>query len=367
MSDFISQLSLSNDEWLSRILRKSRLTPIRVAEIFLVFILVRDILLAAYFGALFPSAKSPGLAKEPLAFLMTDLAQAIILGGFCWLQVAGDKLISGLVNENILEFDENLYRELAKGHRHLRSPWLLLIATVLSVGYAAGLILVFPRISGQLTYPSWGTAHPAIVWIALPVTFMVFYALVMSVLDLIILISVVNRVFRRSRIQIQPLHPDRAGGLAAVGQFSANLGYGMGLIGLTISVGIVNAIVTSYVDYAWLLGLTIYLLVAPIIFFLPLWSAHVKMADHQKYLVKEVSRAFDEVFAQLRASRSQDPEESEPLLKRMRQLDEMRARIMQFPLWPFNVGSVRKFFGLVLSPALPAVISGILEWLGKLL
>ena len=49
-------------------------------------------------------------------------------------------------------------------------------------------------------------------------------------------------------------------------------------------------------------------------------------------------------------------------------LDEVRVLITdQVPVWPFSTGSLRKFFGLTLSPLVPAAISIIIDRIQELL
>ena len=87
------------------------------------------------------------------------------------------------------------------------------------------------------------------------------------------------------------------------------------------------------------------------------------MVAYRNRLVAEISVEFDTVLEKLRASRSSDPEAIESLLKKLRQLDEARSLIMRFPVWPFDTGTIRRFFGLVLSPLLPGAVSTLTDWL----
>ncbi len=111
---------------------------------------------------------------------------------------------------------------------------------------------------------------------------------------------------------------------------------------------------------------TVYVLLAPTGFFIPLWSAHTSMQANRDRLSKTISQEFDGVFARLHGSRSEDADQAELLLKRIRQLDEERKLLERFPVWPFDASSVRKFFGLALSPLLPVATSLALDLLSRL-
>ena len=110
-----------------------------------------------------------------------------------------------------------------------------------------------------------------------------------------------------------------------------------------------------------------YLILAPLIFFLPLRSAHYAMVSFRNQLASEISFEYDSTFEKLRISHSSDSEEMEVILQKLHQLDETRNIIMKFPIWPFNTSSIRRFFGLTLSPLLPVAISVITDWITGLL
>jgi hypothetical protein len=175
-------------------------------------------------------------------------------------------------------------------------------------------------------------------------------------------------VFSRQSIRVQPFHPDRAGGLGAVGRFVANIGYGIGAMGLfLLLVWLLNSVNSTILSSLMLIAMfMMYVLLAPVSFFIPLWSAHVAMLAYRKRLSKALSQEFDSVFAQLHTPPIEDADQAEPLLKRIRQIDEERALLDRFPVWPFDAASVRKFFGLALSPLVPIVTSLMLDLLSKL-
>lgn len=158
------------------------------------------------------------------------------------------------------------------------------------------------------------------------------------------------------------------GGLGAVGRFVANIGYGIGAMGLfLLLVWLQSSIDSTALNNLLLIEMFIvYALAAPTSFFIPLWSAHTAMLAYRNQLSKTISREFDDAFARLHSPRIEDADQAEPLLKRIRQLDEERELLERFPVWPFDAASVRKFFGLALSPLIPIVTSLVLDLLSRL-
>jgi hypothetical protein len=164
------------------------------------------------------------------------------------------------------------------------------------------------------------------------------------------------------------MHPDGAGGLAPLGHFVSSLGYFLFMLGLAYSVRIIqqNVVeISGMDDVVTVVGLVLYLLLAPLIFFLPLQSARGAMIASRNNLLMDVSKEFDATFSEIHQLRSEKAETLEPLLKRQRQIEEMHKTIEKFPVWPFNLANIRNFFSLVLFPILPALISIVIDLLKK--
>jgi hypothetical protein len=362
-----SLLRLQNSERLSKVLKRIRLTPLGVAILVAALNLLINLPLAMHFGAWLPSAKSKGLAAEPSSWLYDFLIQPVILGYFCWLQTAIEQLFRELAHKRVLESEVHLQKVLTKFQKRLQSRWLSRIAAMLSLVFMAWFALAFTKSSIPSPSQSWVTVHPAIVWARIPVIVVAFYALIIDIYDLIIIIVALNDLLRNQKIRVEPFNPDKAGGLGSIGRFSANISYGIGALGLVLSVNVIQAPANliNLSDYTLVLMLSLYLLLAPIIFFLPLWTAHTAMVAYREHLLTEVSVEFDAVFTQLRALHLEDTCQNEPLLRKIRQLNELHMLINQFPVWPFNTESFRKFFSIVLSPLVPGVFSLIVDLLVK--
>lgn len=360
---------LYNREWLSSILQRIKLTPLGAAILMAAINLIVDLPLALHFGALLPSEKSQGLAGEPADWIYEFLVHPVILGYFCWLQKEGEQLFAELARGEIIESEEHLQKVLVKCRKRLQNRWGPLICTASSLVFASWFTLAFAPSSvlspySSAPYPSWVTVHPTIAWVRAPVIFVVFYALAMTIYDLAVIIITLNDSLRNQRIQVEPFNPDKAGGLGFIGRFSANLGYLIGVLGLLLSVRTIQAPadLSDTRNYVFILGFAVYLLLAPTIFFLPLWATHTAMVSFRDHLLTELATKLDSVLEQLRAPHRKNAEQIEPLLEDFQQLDKVHALIIdQVPVWPFNTKSLRKFFGLTLSPLTPAVVSVIID------
>ena len=367
-----STIGMNNQEWLSNILRRFKLSPLQATLMMAVLHLVVDIPMWFLFRE---TIAAKGLAIQPSDVVYELLVHPLILGYFCWFQGVGNRLFSELTQRHIISSESHLQNVIAESSKWLQSKWVGRVALAITLLSVCWIVLAFAPLPGlqpypEAPYPSWITAHPAIVWSQVPGLVIVIYALLLTVYDVVIIIIALYAAFRNQEIRVEPLNPDKAGGLGFIGRFSANLCYLIGAIGLLQSVRTVQAQadLTEPRNYMFVVGFVLYLLLAPSIFFIPLWTSHAAMKRYRDSLLADVSKRFDAILSRVRSLRQEGDKEAEALLGEMQQLDEMRTLIAkQTPVWPFNVGSVRKFFGLVFSPILPAVTSYMEDYVTNLL
>ena len=327
-----------------------------------------DLFGALKFNALLPNAVSKGWAAEPASWLYHGLLQPILIGYFYWLQRAGGQVFADLAGKKAFEPREHLTDQFARCRRRFQNRWASYATAMASLLFTGWFVLAFTQTLFRSPYPSWLTVSPVLVIIRVPFVFIAFYSLVVVIYDLVVIIIALNDLFTNLRIHIEAMNPDRAGGIGAIGRFSANLGYGIGIMGLALSLSIIQAPSISVVlnDYSILTAITLYLLFAPLIFLSPLWTAHLAMMKCRDRLLSENSTNFDIAFNQLQRLLSNDDKEVEPALKRVQRLMEIKTIVSQFPVWPFNFQAVSKFVSLVTAPLLPRGISIIMNLIPNL-
>ncbi|MBI5303066.1 MAG: hypothetical protein HY868_13105 [Chloroflexi bacterium] len=350
---------LSNGDWLTRFLDQIRLGPIGVVLSLSIINVVINISIALNQDAWFPSMKSQGLGSEPGAWFNDFLVIPVVIGYFRWIQTAGDSLFGELVTVQVFSNPNFTKSILNNCKTRFQGVWTVITSVSIAVIFCVWFVLTF-TVFAKNTFSSWVTVSPTIVWIRVPFLFVAAYAITMFVIDLAMIILVLNALFRNQEIVVQPFSPDDAGGLGSVGQFVAKLGYLIGMLGLGLSANFVtqNAFrLIGISDYVAVIALILYLVLSPIFFFLPLWSAHVAMVKYRNNLLTNISKEYVQVFNQLISLRAENPDRLEPHLRKIKQLEETQKTINKFPIWPFNADAPRRFFALVISPLIPAVIS----------
>lgn len=359
-------MNLYNKDWLSRFFRKLRISPVNLAILFSILYAITNLFCALYFNAWLPRGNTHGLSNEPSVWISDFILQPVIVGYFFWIQFAGKKVVESIMDEGILDDSEDSRQILNNTSKYLQKPFpsLLSLAIGLAGIYVFNLMFTNTALSPS---PTWITIHPFIVWIRLPFLFITIYSLIMLIYDSVILIIMLNQLFKKIYIQIEPSHPDNAGGLSSIGGFSTNFGYLIGVFGIVFSVGILQNPSNFFRDYPLMLSIGFYIILAPVIFFLPLWTAHEAMLKYRERFLLEISNEFNKVLGELRNSYSKSSGEIVPLLEKLKGLEEMKRIGYQFPVWPFNLGNIKKFVSLIVTPLIPGLISILFDQIIKII
>jgi hypothetical protein len=166
-----------------------------------------------------------------------------------------------------------------------------------------------------------------------------------------------TKLFKTVPIDVHPLHPDNCGGLKPLGDYSLKIAYLISIMGFDITV-VAFAPVTRGQPFEWTIELIIYyslyLLLAPVLFMLPLIAAHKAMKTKKREVLLEISRQFEENHE--RTCELLDKALVKKRIERMKELEAFYEMTQSsFPVWPFDLGVLRKFIAVVVAPLLPSV------------
>lgn len=354
---------LYNRDWLSTLLKRNRITPLGAGLILAAFNLLLNGAIAYGSGTWFSSSAGIGLLSDYQVLVFGLLFQPTVIATFCWLPQGIHNLYAGIAKEAALESADELQRSYERLRARLQSPWLVPVAVAWAAFSCVAEYYIFFR---PLT-ASWLQTQPSFYWVRVPFEFLFYFILAAGFYDLMVVLIAVRELFRKSSIRVQPFHPDQAGGLGAVGRFTANIGYAVGAVGLFLTIILFQRPPDTAMLYNLMIGamFMIYFVMAPIGFYFPLWSAHTAMLSARDSHVHNISSEFDTVYARISELRTNDTDKTEQLLKRLRQLSEERDMVYRFPVWPFDASSLRKFFGLAFTPLVPIFTSLLLDSLSK--
>ena len=348
---------LSNSDKLASLIEKHKITPVKVMLVFIAFHFIRNVILAVVYDAWYPTPGQIGLNQDISTWFIDLLLQPTIVSYFVWMQTAGDTVADSLVDEGVVKNDEE-FRALRENWRgRLRSPWIF------AASAAAGIVMTAVMVKGseygigeELTR-GWLGTHAMLRSLVGPMVGVYTALWILILLDIRALILSVDEILEKVEIDVQPLHPDNAGGLGALGRFSANLGFGVGMFGLAITVVVFQYPIFLSTSISFLVALTFYLILAPTILYLPVRSAHIKMLEYRNGFAGEISDDFDSKVLEIRNLYARGLDEIKPITERINLLREVNEWVMEFPVWPINTESLRKYVGFTLSPVVPALIT----------
>jgi len=234
---------------------------------------------------------------------------------------------------------------------------------VLSLVLIAGFVVLF-MVPEHKQFKNWPTSGPLIFWYTIFFWGLVSFLGLLGIIRVLIAIAWFNRLFWQYRIALRVLHPDGAGGLSPLGQFSVRIGYLIGIYGLA---AVSTTLSESYVMTRHFSGpmvtgglvplLLVYLILAPVVFFAPIGAARSAMKAAKSEFLLQIAEQFEIDTAKVQSLLSADSEELKKSLEKLEQLQRIHDIATRFPVWPFNTENLVRFFSSVFSPFVLGVIS----------
>ena len=129
------------------------------------------------------------------------------------------------------------------------------------------------------------------------------------------------------------------------------------------------SLAVSYDSTGWLVGsiaiTLVYLVIAPVFFFLCLYPTHRAMRRHIDSLLEPISAEFQATYQKVFDDRCENSRSTNACLAKLRQLDKLREYTLRLPKWPFTVRDFRKYYVLVSSPVFSFIVGLSIEWIAR--
>jgi len=186
------------------------------------------------------------------------------------------------------------------------------------------------------------------------------YILPILIYRLSVVVITLNRLFHlvidTDSLDLQPMHPDNAGGLGRLGKMALNFNI---TIFLTMAISAALYYTHGY-NTPLARGIVVQFLLLPIVFFLPLLQVHRAMKIKKESLLLDISKHYkcvSDVLVQKIAKDDKVKEEYEEESK----LRTLYKSLEAIPTWPFDMHTIMQFTSTFLLPVfLPALV-----WLVK--
>lgn len=171
------------------------------------------------------------------------------------------------------------------------------------------------------------------------------------------------------QIRVSPLHPDRCCGLGRIGDVAMLFNVIMFIIGIYVSLTVLDKMFVQgsspFADITIPLYLTGYILLAPLLFFLPLGSARRTLKQAKNDFLNPLSEKCEKLA---KLSSVDNDKDSSAAVGAFFEMDKLRAQIeREIPVWPFNFRSFVNFSGAIVVPLVPVLITLLTKFGSRLL
>jgi hypothetical protein len=231
-----------------------------------------------------------------------------------------------------LDLENVLVSRLAQDSRLRIAPF------VLPIIWAVLAILLFPYYAARDTF--WWQINP-ISYVFVVLSWMLMMAALSGlVISIAISGAALNSIFTKNKVIVHSLHPDKSGGFSPVGDFSFRLTIMALLTGIMVGVGVWQSIAVDNfrTDFPiFLLDGLAYLVIVPILFYLPIRGAHKAMAAYRDNLIKQTYAKYS-----VENRSKYDPQNEEILtdvkgaVEQMDVLKRLAVHESSYPVWPFG-------------------------------
>jgi hypothetical protein len=324
-----------------------RLKPYAVCLIVALYGALHALVLPALFGHLRTAGGVVGVVDDWPNLVIILLLLPFVLGYYAWQPAIIQTLYDGIAHR--AAHNPAAAPRAAALLRPLGWPlWTVIGCTV----GALECVWWIAAIRG-LTLLSWQNVNWVMAASLLPLRFIIFYALVFMLVRQLTVLFGLNQFFIEFSVEIQPLHPDRAGGLRMLGDYVFTNGLVVAIVGLILGMELLRVRADVAVVTPELYGeLALYFLAAPTVFFLlPLYSAHIRMVEAKQKLLAEIAEQFDLEYRVLLEGLRQDVLKLEEV-ERLEAIQKIYEIAQSSPDWPFNLALISKFGAAVLLPVL---------------
>lgn len=194
----------------------------------------------------------------------------------------------------------------------------------------------------------------AIVWGFL------YFLLAVLVWKLSVIVLYTRKLCRNFEIIIQPLNPDKCGGLKPIGDLclDINLLIFFAGIGLAIYYHIAPQEISPYL-LIFILG---YLALSIFLFFFPLSEAHGAMKYYKDQLLDDLSKRLNLEYKKMQDQiREKGIEVNYTKLDRLEKIEKIYQKAELMPIWPFDKNTLTTFSYRVMFPVVLVIIDSVVK------
>jgi hypothetical protein len=309
--------------------KKLRLTPVRVGVVMFAIACIWRLVIPLGFRMRFP----PSLDGTVLSFIELPFFWAY----FIWSKEQIAHLFNSVIHNNLLHGvpEEKYNKFVSKVNFTYSKKWFYLLTALISLILTTIQVVMYYPNNSDIWYEPY--KYPLYAFGEMLTYTLSQYIVVTIILTELILIGYLKEFFDDFEIRVHFDYPDKAGGWGEIGRHATGMSifaviFGVWMTGMTISAEAQFAFPLPIKAFFWFL----FSLIAPIVFFAPLLSAHWAMQKYKFRVLQEVSEQINTLFDKSKEKLSSKEFDRQGTLKIVKELREWNDYLdKSIPTWPF--------------------------------
>jgi len=221
--------------------------------------------------------------------------------------------------------------------------------------YVFGLLFVFASTILFLSTDTWiDVRYFAAGWLVPFYVFLLYYLLAFIALRIVGVYLVLQKLFRL-KVNIQPFHQDGCGGLVSLSDLSSRLTFSIMIFGIIMAMAMyINIAIYALNPFGvYNLGMFgMYLVVAILSFFLPLYATSARMKDAKLQMISQINDRTEKLSNAENLARSDQKNLEEYGDEDLRALESLEQTVRTMQVWPFTPSAIAKFAASIAIPVL---------------
>lgn len=347
-------LNFNYGDPIARYFIKRQFSPVRIALLSYGLAILTSVLIALFANTLLPSENYKSLISD-YPYYISELMIPLIWYYYTWIISAPNKVIRGLEENEVISSHQSEFTQIQE---LIKTQLPVYIGIFLGMGTAIVYYISYSRSA----VPLWFNTISIYVLIrSILVLFPTGYIFWNMVTRMLLNINIYRKLLRS--VHLHPLFPDNAGGLLPLGQYALRTSYLITIAGFIIVFFEVGVYLEQSFSSAWIahFGFLIYLILAPIVFFAPLGTAHTAMRSSKKHYLLEISNQFNQDISKTYLEIRGEAGNLRDNIEKIEQLQRLYKLIESFPVWPFDTSTIRKFLISASSPVITLICTIIAE------
>jgi hypothetical protein len=271
-----------------------------------------------------------------------------------------------LRGNEIISTDEQQWNSFKQKANEIYSKWYYTNGPhIIALAITIVLIIVFRHPKNKIWY-SLETDNFVYIagWAQIIVYYVTFYTFSLGLLNIFASYRVLSTLFSSNKLNVQPLHPDKCGGLAPLGALSRTLIYWIIFIGIIVALNVWNNyyILNRHFDDPLQLSIIFgYLVMAYIIFFLPMHAAHKPMKKAKEEELTLIHRYISKIDKAVKMDFEKSNDIDNKALENFNNAKQIYDITSEMPVYPYNFKTVAAFISSILIPILFLIIQKIID------